>query len=174
MANVKIEQETAVRDDIKTLIESLGVFGTVFPRRRYIKSRQDFVKKLGKKTLDNRTEIRFVEIRFLGFEDSPTLGHDTNPAAILKYQIHVFFEFIDERSDGSNSDEDFTAAILDLRDKFLLTERFGIVNDTTGRKRGSRDPLTQDTFAQFGFDTLTDCEGHFVDLRLNVTHGAIC
>lgn len=166
MPNVTKEQEKAVRDAIKVKIEKFSAIKNVFTRRRFISSRADYYRKLGKTVAGNRTEISFAEIRFLGWTDDENEGFEKTPAIILQYQIHLFLEFADERSDGSNSDDDFTGAILDLRNEFLLNSNIG--------DYGKGEPLTNDVFAQFGNDTLSDAEGHFIDLRLDVKHRAIC
>lgn len=149
--------------ELKTRFEALTV-GNVLDRRRYVASKQDFVRLFGTTAVDGKKEIRFLEFEFLRFADDQTEGFDECPVANVDFNLHLFHEFNDLYAGGSNSSADFAASILRLRNYILLNREF----DLTGTKRIVCDPIVQAEFAQFGADTFTDCKGHFTDLTLTV------
>lgn len=159
MPNLTGIQEKLIRSDIKTYLDTLGVCGNVFDRRRLITSRKDFARALSVPTLNEKYEIQFCEIEFLRFEDSDTIGFHDCPGITLYYNLHLFKQFVDLREGGGNSDDDFTAAILKIRDAFLNKRKFW---------EAITNPITAPDFAQFGNDSLTDCTGHYIDLQFNV------
>lgn len=159
--NLTGAQEAQIRTDLKTYFDTLGVCGHVFTRRRLITSRADFARALGVRSIDKETEIQFLEIEFLKFTDSTTEGFDDCPAVEITYGLHVFKEFKDLRSDGSNSDLDFVGCILAMRNGILNNRAFG---------SAVANPIEQLEFAQFGNDNLTDCKGYSVDLILKVDY----
>lgn len=161
MSIITIADETAFRAALITYVETEPLAGNVFDRRRQITSRKDFFEKLGK-SVNAKTEIRFTEIELINIEDSPDEGFDDCPVAVLTYNFHCFHQFADSRSDGSNSDRDFTNLLLRLRSMFLSERSFvtgtGWIVET--------QPLTGSEFKQFGNDTFTDVLGHYKDLTL--------
>lgn len=161
MANLDGTTEKSIREAVAAQLDLLGVCGNIFTRRRFITSRQDFARALGKRSVDEKTEINFLEIEFLKFVDSDVQGFDDCPSIELTYGLHLFKQFVDDRTDGTNSDLDFTTAILAIRDRILRTDSFA----------GGVDPiLTMPEFAQFGNDSLTDCKGHSADLVLTIDY----
>lgn len=161
MANITITEEQACRARIVADVTGIGpLAGKVFNRRRSISSRKDFFAKLGN-DVDDKTEIRYIEIELLNIEDSETEGFDDCPVAVLTYNLHLFHEFADLRSDNSNSDKDFTELLLLLRTFFLGEQEFTI----TGWEIQTQ-PLIFSEFTQFGNDTFTDVRGHWKDLTL--------
>lgn len=154
--------ELNIRNEIVALLLTEPLAGNVFDRRRSISSRADFYRKLNVDVNDGR-EVRFIEVELLNLDDSPDEGADDNPVALLTYNFHLFHQFVDERSDDSNSDRDFTNLLIRLRRLFLNSRDF------IGRRGVSDDAaLTADEFTQFGPDTFTDVNGHFKDLTITI------
>lgn len=163
MAKIAIADEQAAREVIRGYIAAFALAGNVFPRRRSFNSRADFFKGLGTE-VNNETEIRFVEMELVNIEDSPDEGPDDCPVATLTYNLHIFHQFADDRSDDTNSDTDFTDLLFRLR-TFFLDEREFLVN---GAWTVQMQPLVPAELTQFGNDTFTDCVGHFKDATLKV------
>jgi hypothetical protein len=151
--------ETAVLADLATL----PILGNILDRRRAIANRQDYFAKLAIEQAD-QNEIVFCELEFLHFEDSPDEGDDDCPVLIVTYGVHVFRQFVDLRSDDSNSSQDFKNAIFSIRKFFLESNR----EYSAGDFLAIVDPLLMPDFAQFGNDTFTDAVGHVGDLNLTV------
>jgi hypothetical protein len=161
MANISGLDEKTVRAAVKSFIESLNCAGHVFSRRRSITSREHFARALGKASIDSKVEIQFLEIEFLQFVDLDASGGEDCPGASIVYGLHLFKQFVDSRSDSTNSDDEFTAAVFKLREGFLNFHDFGAAVG---------EPITQPEYANFGNDSLTDCKGHSVDLLLTVNY----
>lgn len=161
---IEIADEQSVRAVLAADLATLPILGNIFSRRRLITSRADFMDKLGIKR-GGKTEIKFCEIDLLQITDSEDEGFDDCPLAILTYNLHIFHEFVDLRADGSNSDTDFTNALIQLRAYGLNKRSF-----TIGLTRGivETEAMLQAEFAQFGNDTFTDCVGHSVDIEWKV------
>lgn len=154
-------QEKALRAEVVDLIETIGdLAGNVYDRRRSFNSRTDFIDR-NKSAVSDKFEIRFIEVSLVNVEDSPTEGFADCPVPILTYNLHLFHEFADERTDGTNSDDDFSALILALRAKFLQKLKFD-------NGRVECDGIVFDEFTQIGQDTFTDIRGHYKDATLRM------
>ena len=162
MANITIDDEKALRANLKTFLEASPILGKIHTRRRRIKSREDFVSKFGVvvAAAGPNKIVRFCEIEFLKFEDSPDEGFDDCPIAAITYGLHLFHEFFDG-TDDANSNDDFIASILEIRRRFLSTQEFAAVTFEV-----ESNPVTMPGFASFGNDSFTDCQGHVADLNL--------
>jgi hypothetical protein len=169
MGQITISDEQTLRAELAADLATIPVAGNVFDRRRKFNSRQDFLQRTQQTigTGSGKTkEIRFIELELINVEDSPDEGFDDCPVAILTYNLHIFHEFNDGRTDGSNSDTDFNDAIFQLRSKFLSKRKF--VSGRVQTDAGITPPGTE--FTQFGNDTFTDVTGHFKDLTLKVNY----
>lgn len=166
--NITGAKEAEIRAAIKAALELLAVHptqpadvGHVFERPRLITDRNDFVAKLSRLVADKK-EIRYVELSFARFQDDDTEGCDDEPVVGMSFTLHLFQEFVDNRSDDTNSTATFTNTILAIRNYFLWNR-----NLAPGMKAR---PVVQNELARFGQDTLTDCTGHFADLVLTVDY----
>jgi hypothetical protein len=162
--NVAAADEKTARANLKTFLETIPTLGSVFTRRRRINNRADFVAKFGYTSPDVPTQkiIRFAEIELIKCEDSDVEGFDDCPVLIATYGVHIFQEFFDG-DDDANSNDQFIASFLTIRDKFLETREFA-----AGNFLAESEPVTLPEFVQFGNDTFTDAIGHFCDLNLKL------
>lgn len=152
----------------KTIREALGtkaaaLAGSAFVRRPVIDSKQDWVELLGKTNIDGELEVKVCTVDLLQFTDSDQEGCDDDPVATLVYQIHLFHQYKESRSDDSSSTDDFNAAVVDLRNAFLDKNR-----SLAGLSGVENLPLTQSGFIILGDDPLTGAFGHYVDLLAKV------
>ena len=150
MADPKLtpEKELALRQQLKTDIETVPATGAVFIKPEYFTSEQDFLDAVGKEVVAGEDlEVRFCQISFLSFEDNDQDGCEDNPAVSVRYKIHFFHQYVSERSDGSNSHDDFVAMLLNLRNNFLQTIEIDANTE--------REALKQDGFM------ITDDESEF-------------
>lgn len=142
------EKELAARTKLKTDLLTVGMIGSVFIKPAYFTSKADFVEQLGNQVAPgDDLEVQFCQVSFLKFEDSKTDGCADDPLVYVHYKIHLFHEFRQARKDGTNSHDTFVALILNLRNKFLLTQD-AVANS-------ERSPLAQEQFM------LTDTENEF-------------
>jgi hypothetical protein len=152
-------KELTIREALGTKIGNLT--GSVFVRRPVIDSKQDWAELLGVENVDGELELKVCTVDLMQFADSPTDGCDDDPVVTLTYQVHIFHEYKETRSDDSNSTDDFTALILSLRNTFL--------NSNRQLAAGSEHlPLAQSSFILLGDDQLTGAFGHSVDLLAKV------
>jgi hypothetical protein len=158
--NVKKSDYAAFMADLVAFLETFPILGSVFDRRREILNRADFVEKLTQ-TVDGGSEVRFTELEFLKPTDSDTEGDDDCPVLELTVGVHLFHQFNDSRSDGSNSSIDFVDAVLTIRDAILNRREFA-----GGDFVVEVDPIEADDFAQFGDDQFTGSTGHTIDFSL--------
>jgi hypothetical protein len=154
-------KELAIRTALGTKVAALT--GSVFIRPELFDSEQDWVEKLGVQNVDGELELKYCTVNLLQFTDSPTDGCDDDPVVFLTYQIHIFDGFTEQRSDLSNSTDDFIAKILDLRNEFLESSR-----NVAGVDKADYTPLTQSSLILLGDDPLTGGFGHFTDLQQRV------
>lgn len=155
------EKEQQIIAALKTKFESVAGASNVLIENPVFDSKQDAVEKLTVENVDGETEVKFIYISFLGFEDSTLDGCDDNPTVYLTYNAHVVWGYKEKRSDNSFSEKDFKALILELRNKFLNKNRTLSSNCET-------TPLKQSNFIILGDDPLTGAYGHFVDLTCKV------
>lgn len=167
MAYLTGEDEAALRAEIVAEIEAIGALaGNVFNRRRQFNSKTDFIARTTKLVGESgkeKKEVRFVEVELINIEDSPDEGFADCPAVILTYNLHIFHEFADERSDETNSDFDFNTCLLKLRARFL--SKFEWIEN---RGRAESDGLTFPELTQFGNDGFTDIRGYSKDVELRI------
>jgi hypothetical protein len=169
MARLSIDIEQEFRAAFVAYLSAITLTGNVFDRRRLFNSRQDFFERTGVENADDELKIRYTEIECLSPSDHDAAGFDDNPAAVLRYNLHLFHEFEDLRSDNGNSDRDFTDLLLQLRNKILQTPKLTLA--TSGWKV-EIEPLTPPEgtpFTQFGTDSLVGVNGHFTDYTVQAT-----
>jgi hypothetical protein len=110
------------RQKLKTDLATVADTGAVFIRPEFFSSQQDFVKAVCKEVAaGDDLEVQFCQISWLGYEDDPDDPCEDNPTVKIVYKMHFFHQFIQERSDGTNSHDTFTAMIINVRNKFLAT-----------------------------------------------------
>ncbi len=162
--NVTAGDEKTLRGNLKTFLEAIAILGNVHTRRRRVDNRADFVTKFGVQiaAVPLNQIVRYVDIEFVRFEDSPSEGFDDCPVLIATYNLHLFQEFF-EVDDDANSNDDAIESLLTLRDKFLETQEF-----PAGNFDAESEPLTMPEFMSLGNDGFTDAVGHFADLQLRV------
>ncbi|MBX3288457.1 MAG: hypothetical protein KF855_03835 [Acidobacteria bacterium] len=140
-----------------------AVTASSFIRRPMIDSKQDWVALLGKTNIDGEYEMRYCTVDLLQFTDSDDEGCDDDPVVNLLYQVHLFHQYKEERSDDSNSTDNFIAVLLNLRNTFLNANRsIGVLDGAESL------PLIQSGYILLGADALTGTFGHSVDLQLPV------
>ncbi len=161
MPNLTPEKEIQILDALKAKFEAVAGAENVLIENPLIDSKQDAVDKLTVQNVDGQTEVKFIYISFLGFQDSATDGCDDNPVVYLTYNAHVVWGFNEKRSDDSFSEKDFKALVLNLRNKFLNKNRTILADCETS-------PLVQSAFIILGDDPLTGAFGHIVDLTVKV------
>lgn len=142
-----------------------AITASVFIRRPMIDSKNDWVDLLGKLNVDGELEVRYCTVDLAGFTDSAEEGCDDDPVVNLTYSVHLFHEYKEGRSNNSNSTDDFTAAVLSLRNAFLDADRS---LGTPALAKVETLPLVQSGFIILGTDPVTGSYGHFVDLIASV------
>lgn len=157
------DEQFLLEKSVEKIKDSLGI-NTVYDRIRSVSSIQDATRKLTVKP-DARREVRYCDLEFLRFEDSQE-GDDDCPVAVLVYRLHIAFQFVEVRPDGSNSAREFTAAILRLRKDFLESTDVFDADRIVGRY----EPLVFENNAGLGTDTQTGIEAHTQDYFLRVKH----
>lgn len=160
--NVTGADEKTGRIAIAAFLATFPILGNVHWRPHRIDNRADFVEKYGilVPAVPKQKIIRFTELQFLRPTDSDTEGFDDCPVLNVTYGVHLFHEFWNV-DDDSNSELDFTEAVLLLRDKLLEVRSFDAGNFTI-----TSEPVTSPGNAQFGNDGFTDATGHFIDFNL--------
>jgi hypothetical protein len=161
MCQLTKEKEKAIRAALAAKCAELTDV-SVFSRRRFISSKQDFFAKLGK-TVSQRTEVRFCQIDYLGFSDILGEGLDDCPPVLARYAIHVFFQFADLRADNTNSTDEFIAYCIELRCKINNWKEV-VLND----KKHLVSTLIQVSDNVTDSDTLTDVTGHYAEFTVSV------
>lgn len=153
--------ENTIVTALKAKFEAVPLVSNCLIDNPLVDSKQDAVDLLTVQNIDDETEVKYIYISFLGFEDSATDGCDDNPSVNLTYNAHLFWGYKERRSDNSTSEKDFKALVLDLRNKFLNRNRVILPNCET-------TPLRQNNFIVLGDDPLTGAYGFFVDLTVKV------
>jgi hypothetical protein len=160
-------KELIIREAIGDKISAIT--GYVFVRRPLIDSRADWAELLGVENADGKLEIKYCTVDLLGFADSPTDGCDDDPLTTLSYSVHLFNQYRESAvSDDSNSTDDFTATVLDLRNSFLNANRGVGPRGYPPIENVERLPLVQSGFIILGEDPLTGAFGHYIDLIAKV------
>lgn len=153
-------KELAIRTALGNRIFSVTAF--VFIRRPYIDSRQDWASYAYANT-DGELEMKVCTVDLLRFDDSTEYGCDDDPQVTLTYGVHLFMQYNEGRTDGSNSTDDFISKLLYLRYTHLTGDR--AVAGVTGAEYL---PLVQANSILLGDDPLTGAYGHSVDLIAKV------
>ena len=127
-----------------------------------IDSKHDEIDLLTRENVDGELETVFGKLDFLKFEDSSSDGCDDEPLVTLFYKLHLFQQFKEKRSDNSTSANDFVALVLNLRNKFLESNRRLVSSNI------EHLPLRQLIAITLGEDPLMGAEGHFADFEIKV------
>lgn len=108
-------KERAIRDELVTIYQAVDASYYVFDKSRFIHSKQHFEANTTFQGID-RGEIRYVQLSFLNFEniaDAAQFDAECVPVRV-NYELEVFAQHIGQRSDLSNSDNDYVGYLLDL------------------------------------------------------------
>lgn len=160
MQTLTPEKELLILAALKAKIESVPGAVNVVADEPLLDSKQDFLDAICVQTSDDETEVVYLKIDFLGFEDSETDGCEDNPVSFLSYNLHAFQQYKELRGDGSSGLKDIKALLLNFRNRFLETD-----NNARILLAGCElQPLTQKTFIVLDNDPLTGAYGHYFDL----------
>lgn len=166
MPSLTSEKEAAILEALKLKVESVPGVINVITNEPLLDSKQDILRKFCVKHAGNKnkTEVVYLKVDFLGFEDSLTDGCEDNPVVFLSYNLHVFQGYQEIRTDGSTSAGDIKQLVINLRNEFLRTQ-----NNARRLAAGSEStPLRQNNFIILDNDPLTGAYGHYVDLIARV------
>ena len=155
------EKELTIRGAVGAKFALLT--SSAFVRRPMIDSKIDWVELLGHENVDEEFELRVCTVDLLQFEDSEDEGCDDDPVVFLTYQVHLFHQYKETRTDDSNSTDDFAALVLNLRNSWLNKNR-----SLGDLEKVESLPLTQSGFILLGDDPLTGAFGHYVNFQLRV------
>lgn len=156
------EIELLVRGLVADKCRAVPGIGHVATKRFYVVGKQQYVEKLGiENEADGDIEVRILFVEFQGFEDT-SKGCDEAPFYNLIYSVRAFQEFIDERTDGSNSSDDFAEFVMNLRDAFLSGRDLGFP------ERLLHTPLSMAQRPIVDDDPLTGAFGHILPFLLKV------
>ena len=160
MRDPRCEQLSAILAALTDKIESVAGARNVVADEPLLDSKQDFLDTICVQNSEDETEVVYLKIDFLGFQDSDTDGCEDNPVSFLSYNLHAFQQYRDVRGDGSTGLKDIKALLLNLRNRFRETD-----NNARLLLSGCElQPLTQKTFIVLNNDPLTGAYGHFFDL----------
>lgn len=130
-----------IKDTINEVVPDLPVMITPF----YFSSKEDFIAQCHQSLVDSMDksqfeafEAYFAEITFLRFQDSDTEGCDDNPVTFVFYNVHIFKQFKDVRSAGTNSHDELLDLVVALHNKFLDDREHPTYGEAL-----TRYPLTQ-------------------------------
>lgn len=164
MPNLTIEKEALVLAALKSKLESVAGAENVVADEPLLDSKQDFLDTICVQNVDDETEVKYIKIDFLGFEDSSTDGCDDNPVVFVSYNCHVFQQYKEIRGDDSASSRDIKRLVIGLRNRFLETAN----NARRLAADCEHQPLRQNNFIILGDDPLTGAYGHYADLICKV------
>ncbi len=164
MPNLTPEKELLILTALKAKIETVPGAVNVIADEPLLDSKQDVLDIICRSNVDDETEVVYLKIDFLGFQDSATDGCDDNPVVFLNYNLHVFQGFKEIRSDNSTSAADLKRLVINLRNEFLRTDD----NARQLAPNCESAPLRQNNFIILDNDPLTGAYGHIADLIAKV------
>lgn len=165
MQNLNPEIEASILEALRVKISSVEGATNVIADEPLLDSKQDVLDTICVQNSDDETEVKYLKIDFLGFEDSPgDDGCEDMPLVYATYNLHLFQQFNSKRQDESTSTKDVKAVVLNLRNKFLETAN----NARRLAPNCESLPVSQNNFIILDNDPLTGYYGHFVDLKLRV------
>lgn len=113
-------KELAIRNKLVEIYQAVDAGFYVFHRSRFITLKQHFEANTSKAGED-RNEIRYLQIGFTGFTDAldeAQLDEDCVPVYV-NYELEAFAQHVGTRSDASNSEDDYIAWLLALRNETI-------------------------------------------------------
>lgn len=165
MQNLTAEKELLILEALRAKIATVPEAVNVIADEPLLDSKQDVLDTICVQNSDDETEVKYLKIDCLGFQDSDgDDGCEDMPLVYLTYNLHLFQQFNSKRGDATTSTEDIKKLLFGLRNKFLETK-----NNARQLAPGCESlPLAQNNFIILGSDELTGYYGHFVDLKLRV------
>lgn len=165
MQTLTPEKELEILAALKAKIVAVPGATNVIADEPLFDSKDDILDAICLQNADDETEVVYLKIDFLQFEDSETDGCEDNPVSFLSYNLHVFQQYSEKRSDDSSGLNDLKAFLINLRNRFRETD-----NNARQLLAGCEtEPLKQNNFIVLGNDPLTGAYGHFTDLLCKVT-----
>ena len=153
--------EDQILTALKAKFEAVSGVSNVLIENPLFDSKQDAINKVCVQNVDNETEVKYIYLSFLGFQDSATDGCNDRPSVNLTYNAHCVWQYKEKRSDLSYSEKDFKALIFNLRNKFLNKNREILSGIET-------TPLVQNAFILLADDPLTGAYAYLLDFTLKV------
>lgn len=164
MPNLTPEKEAEILEALRAKVATAEGAANVVSDEPLLDSKDDVLETICFQNSDDETEVKFIKIDFVKFEDSKTDGCEDNPVVYATYNFHLFQQFKDKRTDNSTSTADFKKLVLSLRNLFLVTAN----NARRVAANCETAPLVQQNPIILGNDELTGFYGHFTDLTCKV------
>ena len=165
MTNLTPEKEAEILAALTAKVAAVADAVNVVADEPLLDSKDNILDTICIQNVDDETEVKFIKIDFLGFEDSDTDGCDDNPVVFLNYNLHVFQQYKEKRSDDSTSTNDIKQLVIALRNRFLEAKN----NARQLATKCEHQPLRQQNFIILGDDPLAvGAYGHFTDLICKV------
>lgn len=164
MPNLTPEKEAEILEALRVKVAACDGAANVVADEPLLDSKDDVLDAICVQNVDDETEVTFIKIDFLKFEDSKTDGCEDNPVVYAVYNLHLFQQFKEKRSDDSTSTGDIKRLVLNLRNLFLATKN----NARRLAAYSEHLPLAQSNSIILGNDELTGFYGHFTDLLCKV------
>ncbi len=164
MPNLTPEKEVEILEALRVKVASAEGASNVVADEPLLDSKDDVLETICVQNVDDETEVKFIKIDFVKFEDSKTDGCEDSPVVYATYNFHLFQQYKEKRSDNSTSTADFKRLVLNLRNLFLITEN----NARRLAANCEHLPLKQTNQITLGNDELTGFYGHFTDLECKV------
>lgn len=164
MPNLTTVIESQILAALRAKVAAVAGAQNVVADEPLFDSKSDVLKTICVRAIDNKTEVKYIKIDFLQFEDSTTDGCDDMPVVFVSYNCHLFQQYREKRNDNSTSTQDIKQLVINLRNRFLETEN----NARKLTANSEHQPLKQQNFIILDNDPLTGAYGHFTDLICKV------
>lgn len=164
MPNLTPEKELEILEALRSKVASVPGAINVITNEPMLDSKHDVLDSVCFQNADDETEVRYLKIDLLGFSDLPEEGCEDNPVVNLNYNLHLFHQLKEVRTDGSSSLKDIKKLVIDLRNAFLPFKN----NARRLAENCTHLPLVQGKFIILGSDDVTGYYGHFTDLICKV------
>lgn len=159
------------KDTLAALVRKFGAvdgISNIVTTDDLLDSKQDVIAAICVRDSDNKTIVKFCQLKYIGWRDSETDGCDDNPVSFMRYSVHIAQAYTPKRKDNSTPYEDIKLLDIELHNKFREKNRKLYDADGIALPKCESIPLVPVSDITLNDDPLTGVYSYFRDYLLEV------
>lgn len=168
MPSITSQKEKDVLAALVRKFETVSGISNIVTTDDLLDSKQDVIAAVCVRDSDNKTIVKFCQVKYTGWRDSDTDGCDDDPVVFMRYNVHIFQAYTPKRKNGTTPYEDIKILDIELHNIFRAKNRKLYDADSNALPKCESQPLVPVSDIILNDDPLIGSVGYFRDYLLEV------